>query len=348
MKLALQVLADCLAVSLIVVPSIGLLTGQAPADGLVTIFAEVWLYTILIATPAHWVLPRLHPLIAERRHAEQWIVLIIVLAAISVAGSLVGSALVHWLNVEPEMAFGQLVSESVRLSMFLALFVGVIHAMVVLLQDRLRAVERKLHRQEVERERALKLATEARLAALEARVHPHFLFNALNTISSLIVTAPARAESLVERMSALLRFSLDANRQGLVTVRLEMKIVRDYLEVEQERFGPRLRFTVDMNDDVADKQVPPLSVQTLVENSVKYAVGPARDGADIRVRAASEGDWVRIEVADTGPGFAAADLPAGHGLDNLRSRLTVLFGDGDPLWVVHRDGWMTVGFRAPA
>src|SRR5690606_26223241 len=122
----------------------------------------------------------------------------------------------------------------------------------ILLKHRVRATETQLRAQESEYEQALKLASEARLAALEARIHPHFLFNALNTVSSLIPTAPADAEGLIQRLSALLRFSLDAHEQRLVALHREIKIARDYLEIEQARFGPRLRFAIEMSGDLAD------------------------------------------------------------------------------------------------
>ena len=127
-----------------------------------------------------------------------------------------------------------------------------------------------------------------------------------------------------------------------------MKIATDYLGIEQARFGERLRFSLDVDDRLSNTRVPPLSVQTLVENSVKYAVDASRKGAEIRIRAISTGDRVNIEVADSGPGFAFADLPPGRGIDNLRSRLTVLFGDPDSVRVMRRDGWTTVSFCVPA
>ncbi len=347
MKLALQVLADGVVVTLLVVFALGLSSTQIPLDELGPTLAEAWIFVILIATPAHWVLPQLYPAIVHRRPVAQWTALVAVLAAISIAGSLLGGSIVFALNLEPGVSLGTLVSLSVKLAVLLALVIGVIHALVILLQQRVRATETKLRTQEIQYEQALKLASETRLAALEARIHPHFLFNALNTVSSLIPTAPARAEGLIQRLSALLRFSLDAHQQRRVPLHREIKIARDYLEIEQARFGSRLRFTIEMSRDLADRQIPPLAVQTLVENSVKYAVAPARDGAEIRVRATADGDGVRVEVADTGPGFSTADLPAGHGLDTLRQRLAVLFGDEDPLRIARRDGWTTVAFRAP-
>jgi LytS/YehU family sensor histidine kinase len=318
------------------------------SDELAALLAEAWIYTILIATPAHWLLPRLHAFVIGRRSSVQWAFFVAVLVLLSIAGSVVGSGIVLALNLEPGATFGATVAVSVKLSVLLAVLIGIAHAMLILVRDRLDAAEGKLRTQEAEHERALKLATEALLAALEARIHPHFLFNALNTVSSLIPTAPERAEHLLQRLSALLRFSLDVHQGGLVSLEQELKIVRDYLEIEQARFGPRLRFTIEASAELADRQVPSLSVQTLVENSVKHAVGSNRDGAEIRIRAAAEGDSLRIEVADTGPGFSLGQLPAGHGLDNLRSRLAALFGDAEALRVAARDGWTVVGFRLPA
>ena len=346
-KLALQVLADCVVVTLLAAFSLSMSPGSVPFDQLGPPVAGVWIYVIVIATPAHWVLPRLYPLIASRGPITRWLVLIAVLTVISGAGSVVAGVIVFVLNLVPGVPLSGVLAYSIKSSVLIALLVGVVHAMVILLQDRLHAAEARLHAQQIQYEQALKLASEARLAALEARVHPHFLFNVLNTVSSLIPTAPAHAEGLIQRLSALLRFSLDAHQQRFVPLQREIKIARDYLEIEQARFGPRLRFAIEVSGDLADKQVPPLAVQTLVENSVKHAVGPARDGAEIRIRAVADGPGIRVEVGDTGPGFSAADLPAGHGLDILCKRLTVLFGDEDPLRIARSDGWTTVAFRAP-
>jgi two-component system, LytTR family, sensor histidine kinase AlgZ len=347
-KLAAHVLADCLAVSLIVGFWLYLMAGLILPEQLWMILVQVWLYTIPIATAAHVIIPSMHPLVAERQPVVQWTVLVGMLITISVAGSVIGSVLVHVLNLEPEMPFRVILSRSVQVAVFLVLLVGIVHALVILLQDRLHATAMELRTQEVEYERALKLASEARLAALESRIHPHFLFNTLNTVSSLIPTAPARAERLLEQVSALLRFSLEAPQKGLVPLQQEMKIVTDYLGIEQARFGQRLRFTLDIDDHVRETQVPPFAVQTLVENCVKHAVDTSRKGAEIKIRAVLEGGSASIEVADNGPGFSSTDLPAGHGLDNLRSRLTVLFGDPEPLRMTCRDGWTAVGFRVPA
>jgi sensor histidine kinase YesM len=347
-KLALHVLADCVAVTLIALFALGLSSGEFFPSGLGTLFAEIWIYTLPIAAAAHWLLPRLYPLFAGLQPIVQWFALIVQLAVIAFLGSLLGSAVVYGLNLEPGAAFVQILSLAAKLAVYLAVLVGIVHALVMSLRDQLFEAQSEMHAKDVETERAHKLASDARLASLESHVHPHFLFNTLNTISSLIETAPERAERLIERVSNLLRFSLNNREGGLVPLEYELKIVRDYLEIEKERFGVRLHFTIESAPASLEFQVPPLSVQTLVENSVKHAVSPSRSGAGIRVCTKIADDDLTIEVADTGPGFSLTDFPNGHGLANLRSRLTVLFGDAEPLSIARRADWTTVSFRVPA
>jgi LytS/YehU family sensor histidine kinase len=195
------------------------------------------------------------------------------------------------------------------------------------LRERLDETTLQLRTKELERERALKLATEAQLASLESRIHPHFLFNALNSISSLIPEDPARAERLVEQMAALLRFSLDANQSGLVPLARELKVVADYLDIERARFGERLRYQIEVPADLNESRIPPLSLQTLVENSVKHAIATDRAGGDIRITGASADGVCSVSVSDSGPAFQLESAPSGHGLDNLKDRLATLFGD---------------------
>lgn len=214
-------------------------------------------------------------------------------------------------------------------------------------QSRLRTTAMQLKTKEVERERALKLATEARLSSLEARIHPHFLFNTLNSVSSLIHEDPLQAERIVTRLAALLRFSLDAAPGGLVPLERELQIIEDYLEIEKARFGVRLQFQIDVPLELREALVPPLSVQTLVENSVKHAVGPRGRGASVTVRATHPSDCLRIEVLDDGPGFSSLELPAGHGLNNLGERLLALFGERAKLDIESDDLRTLVAIEVP-
>ncbi len=216
---------------------------------------------------------------------------------------------------------------SLKIATFLSILASLSIGIYETFESRLEDTTLKLRTKELEQERALKLATEAQLASLESRIHPHFLFNTLNSISSLIPEDPQRADQLVGQMAALLRFSLDANQAGLVPLAAELKVVADYLEIERARFGDRLRYQIDVAADLENTKVPPLSVQTLVENSVKYAVAPNRAGGEIRIAGTRENGSVRVAVTDQGPGFTLESAPLGHGLDNLKDRLAALFGE---------------------
>jgi CheY-like chemotaxis protein len=136
----------------------------------------------------------------------------------------------------------------------------------------------------------------------------------------------------------VLRFSLDASERGLVPLADELKIVGDYLEIERARLGSRLTFTLDIDPEAAGREVPPLTIQTLVENSVKHAVAPRPTGGRIRVAASLAGERLVLSVWDDGPGFTAAAMRPGHGLEGLQTRLAARFGAAAELTIASRDG----------
>jgi LytS/YehU family sensor histidine kinase len=251
----------------------------------------------------------------------------------------VGSCFLCATGLVPWRAYWNLFGGAVKISLLLTFLFGVGELAASTMQRRLNEANEALKRKEEEERRARELATEARLMSLESRVHPHFLFNAINSILSLIREDPARAEYLLERMAALLRFSLDQSQGRLVPLDRELRVVRDYLEIEKARFGDRLRYKIDTSADL-DAEVPPLSIQTLVENSVKYAVSPRREGGTIHVKAfAREGQAV-IEVTDDGSGFDDSAVGNGNGLSLVKERLGTLELDRQP-------GTMTVRTRVP-
>ncbi len=212
---------------------------------------------------------------------------------------------------------------------------------------RLDAVTLELRGKEIEHARAQKMAIEARLASLESRLHPHFLFNTLNAILALIREDPDHAERTVERLATLLRFSLDATERGLVPLGQELKIAVDYLEIERTRLGERLSYALDIDPDVTACEVPPLVIQTLVENSIKHAIAPRPGGGHVRVEASARGDRMTLTVWDDGPGFTPAAVPPGHGLDNLRGRLAGRYGPAATLDITRRDGGTLVTVSLP-
>ena len=166
---------------------------------------------------------------------------------------------------------------------------------------------------------------------LRYQLNPHFLFNTLNSISTLVLLKQTeRANAMLSRLSSFLRYTLANEPTAHVTVAQEVETLKLYLEIEKMRFEARLRAEFDIDPRAERARLPSLLLQPLVENAIKYAVTPQEEGAEIRVRVRLAGDRVQIEVADTGPGVrerpAAPSLSTGVGLTNIRERLVQAYG----------------------
>ena len=188
-------------------------------------------------------------------------------------------------------------------------------------------------------ERMVNVAAQANSAQLEMlryQLNPHFLFNTLNSISTLVLLKQTdRANAMLSRLASFLRYSLVGEREGLATVAQEAEALKLYLDIERTRFEHRLRTRFDIAADVMEARLPSLLLQPIVENAIKYAVTPSEDGADILVDARRMTDRLVITVADTGPGLNGgtgngSDAPAEGtqvGLANIRDRLVQAYGD---------------------
>ena len=267
-----------------------------------------------------WVLRRL----SGAALLARWSVLVGVLLTLAGAGTVIACTLVSL--VDTRRTAGTCVSADLWINALMVATVGVGMIVYELQRARLDAMALELRTSELEHERTLTMALEARLATLQARLHPHFLFNTLNAISALIHDDPDRAERTLERLAALLRFSLDATQEAVIPLGDELKIVADYLEIEHTRLGDRLSYAVKADPSVIACAIPPLAVQTLVENSIKHAIAPRPAGGHIRVEASETGAHVVLRVWDDGAGFTAASIRPGHGLENLQARLAARFG----------------------
>ncbi|HEX5110431.1 MAG TPA: histidine kinase [Vicinamibacterales bacterium] len=299
---------------------------------------------LAIALPAF----RLMPFVAARvwhRHAViRWLAMLGTMLVCAVVGTAIAATVPIVVGMPPETAV-VVFRENIRGTIPTTIVVGVIITIVGSAQARLEATELELRTQQLERERAEKVAAAARLASLAARVQPHFLFNTLNAISALIRDNPVRAERTVERLSSLLRASLDA--RDVIALDQELKLVTDYLEIQRTRLEDRLRYEIAMAPD-ALALVPPLSVQTLVENAVTHVAGHRPAGVTVRISAVRSGNDVHVDVSDDGPGFDAPAATAGRGLDTVRSRLRAIHGERAALDFVREPGRMTVRLRVPA
>lgn len=174
-------------------------------------------------------------------------------------------------------------------------------------------------------------AVDAQLRGLQAQIEPHFLFNTLANVVSLIDTRPADARHMLERLIELLRASLDASRSARATVAQEFGLLRAYLDILSIRMGARLHYEIDAPSEVRALPLPPLLVQPIVENAIRHGLEPKLDGGAVRVTArrldAADGAALQIEVIDDGVGFGATTAGDGVGLANLRERIATMFGN---------------------
>jgi two-component system, LytTR family, sensor kinase len=170
---------------------------------------------------------------------------------------------------------------------------------------------------------------EARLRTLEAELHPHFLFNTLHAISSLVHTNPDSADRMISRLSDLLRITFDRSGSTRVSLQEELEFLQKYLEIEQTRFQDRLTVRFDIEPETLDAEVPRLILQPLVENAIKHGVSPQAGPGLVQIVARRKGDVLWLEVSDDGVGLSAgarARLTSGVGLSNTRDRLQFMYG----------------------
>jgi len=170
---------------------------------------------------------------------------------------------------------------------------------------------------------------QAQLRALKMQLHPHFLFNTLHSISSLVLEDPQKANSMIARLGDFLRLTLENSNQQLVSLKEEAEFVRCYLEIEQVRFGDRLTVAFELEPQTLSAQVPHLILQPVVENAIQHAIAPRATRGHIKIAAKRLNSSLRLEVRDNGPGITSnSDLPGTErvGLSNVRARLNQIYG----------------------
>lgn len=200
--------------------------------------------------------------------------------------------------------------------------------------------QRRAREQERVAARAEAIAATARLDAVRARVNPHFLFNTLNTVLALVRDAPDEAERALERLADLLRYALDEGSDEDRPLAEEWAFTRDYLDLELLRFGDRMRVETDLAGEALAVPVAPLTLQPIVENAVRHAVGTSIRPVTVLIRAEVEGGRLVLSVSDDGPGVDPGDAERnrGSGLRGLRERLRAVHGDAATIEIRSRSG----------
>lgn len=305
------------------------------------------LYAMVIGVPSAIVLNWIGFRYTERFPRLVMLINTAALLVTGTVGALAAGVVFQLIGFEQRNSYWGEFTSSYAMCMVITLTVGLSISSFETMRHKLHHATLELRTQQAEQERAYKLLAEARLSSLSSRIHPHFLFNTLNSIASLIPSDPKRAEETVGKLASLLRFSLNGNQSGLVPLNQELKIVRDFLDIERTRFGTRLRYVIETPPTLDEVKVPPLALQTLVENSIKHVVGQRAEGATIQVVGSAEGNRVRLQVIDDGPGFSLESITPEHGLGNLLSRMEFLFGERGQLSVTRADEKTVVSLLFP-
>ncbi|MEW6050476.1 MAG: histidine kinase [Candidatus Zixiibacteriota bacterium] len=189
----------------------------------------------------------------------------------------------------------------------------------------------------------------ARLETLKAQLHPHFLFNTLNAISSLIHTDPGQADYVIARLSDLLRTTLDSSASQQWTLRQELAFLDCYLDIQKCRFPDRLRVRQDIDPDTLDALVPTVALQPLVENAIRHGISHRVEGGELIIRGRRENTQLVLEVADDGPGFVNGNRDgSGKGIALTRDRLHQFFGENGSLTITQqRHNGVLASIRIP-
>ncbi len=198
----------------------------------------------------------------------------------------------------------------------------------------------------------LALTREQELAILKAQLNPHFLFNTLNGISAMVTRDPEEARHMISRLADLLRYATDSSERPLVPLREEVAFTQAYVQLEQKRLAERLSVELDIDSEALDAPIPPMILQSLVENAIKHGIAPAPEGGKLLVQIRAAKGLLRVVVRDTGIGVngrALEELKAlGTGLKNSDERLWHLFGAEAQLRVqTPADGGFQVDFALP-
>ena len=215
-------------------------------------------------------------------------------------------------------------------SLIQLLFLGVMFGSIITYffssREQIAESQAQIQEEKIKRLTSEKKATEANLKLLQAQIEPHFLFNTLSNVLSLLDTNPERGKSMLVDFINYLRASLSKIRQEQATLGQEMEMIEAYLGIFKVRMGDRLKFKIDLPSHLESIVFPPMLVQPLVENAIKHGLEPKIDGGEILIRGLEKDGRLRLEVHDTGMGFKG-ERDSGMGLSNIRDRLSSLFGN---------------------
>lgn len=192
------------------------------------------------------------------------------------------------------------------------------------------------------------LLKDSELQMLKSQINPHFIFNSLNSVSSLTVSNPEMAQAMVIKLSEFLRFSLGKKNDELHTLKSEIESVQLYLDIEKIRFGDKLLFETNVEESALDTSVPNLILQPLIENAVKYGMYDNLEGVNINLNGMKEQNKLKLTITNNFDANAIPTKGEGIGLENVQKRLQLIFGEEGKLKTETKDGMFTATLEFPA
>ena len=262
-----------------------------------------------------------HQLFQPSRPAAQAILVAAALFIGTIVGSLIGSVAA---GLNPSILF-EINGMFIKI-LLLGVVFGSIATYFFSSRERIAASEAQAQEEKIKRLTSENKVVEANLKLLQAQIEPHFLFNTLSNVVSLLDTDAPKGKSMLVDFIQYLRASLSKSREEKVTLGQEMEMVRAYLSIFKVRMGARLRYKIDLPDNLKTIAFPPMLIQPLVENAIKHGLESKVDGGEIIVRGIEKDGILRLEIADTGVGFKA-ERESGMGLSNIRERIQSLYGN---------------------
>jgi two-component system LytT family sensor kinase len=250
---------------------------------------------------------------------------IIIYYGCNIIGMLVGIeiaymiiSLIYWFPYVPFVNINDY-----KFSFIIVLVVGTVTYLYRAQQATLNA---RLKEKELDVTRLKQLKTQAELQMLQSKINPHFLYNSLNSIASLIHEDADRAEDMTLKLSKLFRYSINSQQENMASVKEEMEIVNTYLDIEKVRFGERINFETHVDAEMAKVNIPRFLIQPLVENALKHGLSNKADNGNLKLSIMPEAGHVAIVIADNGKPFPE-ELSIGYGLQSTYDKLNLLYGD---------------------
>ncbi len=217
---------------------------------------------------------------------------------------------------------------------FNLLIVVVVSTLIYFYMSQQGAMKAKLREKELDLAKAKQLITQAELQTLQSKINPHFLYNALNSIASLIREDADKAEDMTLKLSRLFRYSINSPQENMALVTEEIEIVNTYLDIEKIRFGDRLNFITDINESVKNSRIPRFLLQPLVENALKHGLNNMASKGELKITIDKDNENIIISIADNGKPFPA-ELNMGYGLQSTYDKLTLLYGENYQVQIIN-------------